>query len=418
MKYGIIVDGYSSGAELPREFERLGVNCIHIQSTDQIPAVYQKTFNSNLYIKNIIFQNNLDQLLQILNTYNPIFVIAGSEPGVEVADLLANNLKLANANPLETSICRRDKFAMYESIKNNNLAYIKQFKSSSLDELINWVNINTRYPVVIKPLKSAGGDRVKICYSESDIIDGYNSIINDNLNMLQLKDEAVLIQEYIEAEEIGINTVQYNGKSYLCEIVQFNKILLHSGKKIYDYATLIPFKNCDYKILNYAFAVANALDIKFGAMHAEIFNRPNSPVLIEAAARIMGANTPIELMKKCLTHPQLEMTALAFANPESFLARIQEEPRIKQNFRIIFLISQVSGKLERINYLEKIKSLNSFYDMKLRITDKIYKTEDYDTSPGLIYLCHQDESILENDYSIIRDFEANDMYEISNKFKI
>jgi hypothetical protein len=148
-------------------------------------------------------------------------------------------------------------------------------------------------------------------------------------------------------------------------------------------------------------------------MHAEIFMTESGPVLIEAGSRLMGANIPSDLMKMCLTHPQPYMTALAYARPDDFIAKFKEDPRIKKKLRIIFLISEYAGDLKKINYLDSIKQLESFYALKLRVTDRVMQTVDYSTSPGLIYLSHEDEAVLERDFLTIRNFEKNNMYEVA-----
>jgi biotin carboxylase len=414
MSYGIIIDGYSSGAGLVSEFNKLGIKCIHIQSTKEIPDIYIKTFDRNAYTENYIYYKDSrnSTLLNKLSEYSPLFAIPGSEPGIEVADLIANKLNLSTHNPLETSASRRNKFLMTELLKKNGLDYIPQFKSSNYIDIIKWVRNFGKWPVVIKPLKSAGGDKVKICYSENDIIMGFNEILENKPNMLNLIDNEALVQEYIEAPEFAVNTVQFNGGSYLSDVMQFHKILIDNGRKIYDYANFVPSDQYPPALVEYAFKVAHALDIKFGPMHAEIFMTKNGPLLIEAASRLMGANIPVDLMKSCLNHPQSYMTVLAYAKPSEFLSMVKEPPKIKKNLIILFLISNYSGELKKINYLDKIKNLQSFYDIKLRVNNHIYQTVDYDTSPGLIYLCHEDENVLNNDYLAIREFEKNNMYEV------
>lgn len=415
MNYGIIVDGYSSGAELVHEFKKLGIPCIHVQSKEKIPDVYNKTFNKSAYVRNYVFDENSNnqELFNELSHYPPLFAITGSEPGVEVADIIANRFNLNTHNPIDTTLIRRDKFLMGEQLKKAGLAYIPQFKSSICADILQWSRNLSKWPLVIKPLKSAGGDKVRVCYSEKDIIRGFDEIVNDKPNMLNLIDREVLIQEYIEAPEYAVNTVQFDGVPYLNEVVQFHKTLLENGKTIYNYAQLIPYNQCPPLLREYAFKVANILNIKFGPMHAEIFMTKSGPVLIEAAARLMGANIPSDLMKACVTHPQAYMTVLAYAKPKEFLSKIRDEPHVKKNLRIVFLISSQSGKLNKINYLDKIQELKSFYAIKLRVTDNILQTVDYDSSPGLIYLYHEDEEVLEKDFLTIRELEKNKMYELA-----
>lgn len=412
--YAVIVDGYSSGASLVYELNKLGISCVHVQSATSIPDVYQKTFDSSAYICNIVYQNDIDSLLFKIRMFGPRFCIPGSEPGVELAELISAKLDLSMRNDFETSQYRRNKFFMQERIKECGLKSIAQFKTNSIDKALIWASKWGKWPLVIKPLKSAGGDKVKICSSNEEIISGFKEIINNKPNMLGELDNEILIQEYIEAPEFAINTVQFEGESYLCEIVQFHKLFIGGGRKIYDYASLIPFDKCNTKLVDYSFKVAKSLDIKFGPMHAEIFDSKEGPVLIEAAARLMGANVPINLMNECLSHPQAYMTVLQYVNPKEFINKFTHEVgKVKKHLRIIFLISTSEGNFVKINHLDIIRDLPSFFDIKIRIKDKVFVTTDYDTSPGLVYLCHDDEEVIERDYSIIRKLEKETMYEVN-----
>ena len=411
--YGIIVDGYSSGSELVKEFKNLGVLCVHVQSQKLIPDVYVKTFNPSLYANHFIFDDGLTLLCQGLQSYNPIFCVAGSEPGVELADMIADQLNLPNANPKDSSKLRRDKYWMHERLKELGLANIPQFCSSNLPKLLAWGQEHLKdYPVVIKPRSSAGGDRVKICHSEQDIIDGYNQIMSGEPNMLGLVDTDVLLQQFISSPypEIAINSVQYAGNFHLCEIWEFHKTI-HHDCKIYDYADLKPVNSYPPPLLSYAKDVAQALEINYGPMHAEVFMTQDGPILIEAAARLMGANIPAELVAECMTTPQLLMTCLSYSDPKQFLELAKTQNIIKKHIRVVFLVSTKSGKFVRINHLERLKKLPSFFDIKIRLQDKIHITKDYDSSPGLIYLRHEDHSTIEKDFRTIRGLEARDLYE-------
>lgn len=414
MIYGVIVDGYSSGAELVYEFKKLGIHCLHVQSQETIPDIYVKTFNATAYAKTFIFAGDLSKLCQELKAHNPIFVITGSEPGVELADQIGNALKLSNCNSIETSEFRRNKFLMHERLKAKKLAHIPQCKSSSLEKLLTWGEPRLKKrALVIKPLKSAGGDRVKICHTKEDIIAGFNEIMTPKPNMLGLIDKEVLLQDYIDSSypEIAVNTMHYEGRGRLCEIWEFHKRLCYDNRKIYDYADLKFPSPYHPKLMYYALKVAHALDIQYGPMHAEILITPRGYVLIEAAARLMGANIPACLMHECLTHPQIWMMALAYGSPEEYQLATKASSRLLKHVRVVFLISTISGNFVKINHLNKIKSLASFYDIKIRLTDRVFVTTDYDTSPGLIYLCHENEEILQQDYQTIRELEKS-MYEV------
>ncbi len=105
-KFGIIVDGYSTGAGFAKEFLKYNIQCIHVQSQLNIPKVYFHTYIPTDYYTHYIFESNLDSLVQTLEKYKPQFVIAGAECGVEFADILCERLGLPGNN-IELSAHRR-----------------------------------------------------------------------------------------------------------------------------------------------------------------------------------------------------------------------------------------------------------------------------------------------------------------------
>jgi len=125
----------------------------------------------------------------------------------------------------------------------------------------------------------------------------------------------------------------------------------------------------------------------------------------------MGANVPADFMQQCLTHPQIKMMTLLYAAPKQYKAEASVPKMLKKHARVLFLISTFAGNFVKIKHLNKIKNLDSFYDIKIRLKDKIFVTTDYDTSPGLIYLCHESQEVLERDYMTVRELEKN-MYEV------
>src|SRR5690349_11894226 len=71
------------------------------------------------YCDSVIFSNDFDRIKSELAElpYKVVAVIAASEPGVELADQLADHLKL-RGNSISSSLARRDKFETRRAIKS------------------------------------------------------------------------------------------------------------------------------------------------------------------------------------------------------------------------------------------------------------------------------------------------------------
>jgi biotin carboxylase len=126
--------------------------------------------------------------------------------GVELADKLIDNLSITNACNPKTTHYRRNKYAMHECLRNNNLSSIKQFKSNNKNKIVDWCLNHKTWPIVIKPLNSAASDGVTICESIDEVKTAIEKILNQE-NRLGIKNEEILAQEFLNGTQYFVNTV-------------------------------------------------------------------------------------------------------------------------------------------------------------------------------------------------------------------
>lgn len=91
-------------------------------------------------------------------------------------------------------------FEMVNCLEKHSIPHAKSFQSNNLNEIIKWVRNYQEFPVVIKPLSSAGSDGVKICNNIAEITDAFNGIINvsdifDEINTI------VMVQQFLDGQE-------------------------------------------------------------------------------------------------------------------------------------------------------------------------------------------------------------------------
>jgi biotin carboxylase len=412
--HGVIVDGYSSGSELARAFDAIGIPTVHVQSAPVVPDVYRHTFRPDDYVANLSSCGDIHELAGRLAAYDPCFVVPGAEPGVELAEALAVRLELPRNDDRRRG-ARRNKHLMARALEASGVECIPHVASAELGDLLAWARRGGVFPLVAKPLESGGGDGVTICQSLADVEAAYGRIMSGGPNVFGLRNEGVLLQRYVDGREYVVNTVSHDGRHHLCELWSYARFQ-RGGCKIYDTASLVAFDEREHgAIVDYAMRVADGLGIRQGPMHAEVMVHEGVPVLIEAAARVMGGNLPMELMSACLAgRNQSRMTALAYGAPETFRALAERRYELSKRMVALFLVSDQSGRLRRVNHLEEIAALPSVAQVKLRIRpgDALRSTVDYATSPGMIYLAHEDPDVVVRDCMTIRSFERGDMYEI------
>jgi hypothetical protein len=138
----------------------------------------------------------------------------------------------------------------------------------------------------------------------------------------------------------------------------------------------------------------------------------DGPALIEIGARVDGGNVYINKKKiKIFDRHQIELTVDAFFSPKDFLNRINKPNKIVRYAMEVCLRSDKNGTLKNYKNLDKIERLSSFWEMHLKLApgDKLKRTVDMSTAPGVIWLAHDDKSQLFSDYDAIRNLE-NDLY--------
>ena len=413
-----VVDGYSTGRFLPLELKKYGIDCVHVQSEKDIPQFFKPSFHHNNFIDNIIHKGDVEKTLLNLSKYNIAFVVPGCDLGVELADILSEKLSLPS-NGTEYSRARRDKFEMGEAVRDFAARAVNQIKSANLQEILWWVKELGEWPVVLKPVSSVCTDNVIFCDREDDLFAAFERIMGD-INVCGIKNNEVLAQEFLSGTEYIVNTVSLEGEHYICDIWQYRKRDMPGYSKIYDTVEVLPFNGkVQEELGNYIKQVLDALRIQFGACHSEVMMTNDGPVLVETNARLAGASIPA-VVSKGMQFNQVELTVKSYVDPDNFRFIINTPLSLQQNLLNVFLISEVEGKIKSVSQLDRIKKLPSFCDMHLSIKKDglIKKTIDLASSPGYIFLVHENPEIIQQDYQTIRKLEKNGLYDLAEAITV
>ncbi len=413
-----VVDGYSTGRFLPSELKKYGIDCVHVQTRKDIPQFFKPSFHPNNFIDNIIHEGDVEKTLLNLSKYNIAFVIPGCDLGVELADNLSEKLGLPS-NGTEYSRARRDKFEMGEAVRDFGIRAVNQIKSANLEEILLWVKELGKWPVVLKPVSSVCTDNVIFCDREDDVICAFERIVGD-INVCGIKNTEVLAQEFLSGTEYIVNTVTLEGKHYITDIWQYRKLDMPGYSKIYDFIELLQLGGGVQKQLdNYIKQVLDALRIQFGACHSEVMITDNGPVLVETNPRLMGVIIP-EVVSRAMQSNHVELTVKSYVDPDNFKLIVNKGLSLQKNLLIVILISEVEGRINSISQMDKIRKLPSFCDMHLSIKKDglIKKTIDLASSPGSIFLVHENPEIIQQDFQAIRKLEKNGLYDVAEAITV
>lgn len=404
-----VVDGYSSGALYAPELRLRGHTPIHVQSAKQIGANVRDTFRAQDYERNIIFDGDFPGLADSISALRPACVIAGFETGVAYADRLSEALGLATTNGTALSPARRNKYEMQRRISELGIRAIPSFATASWDEMERWVAAHL--PVVVKPMSSAGTDNVIVCRSIDRARVAFDRILGA-INSLGERNNDVLVQTLVVGDEYIIDTVSREAEH---AVVAIWKMVKNRGEHpIYDYADLVaPDTALSQRLLAYARRVLDALGIRFGPAHLEVFVDRDGPVLIEVGARQGGG----QIQRTCQHAHGFSQTTVAldaYLAPNEFAERVRSAYPVPPHIRRVWLATAKTGTLAALPRIDDARALASYHrlDVSFAPGDAIVPTTDMDTTPGYVDLVHTDDGAIEADTRAIRQWEMTDFYRL------
>jgi len=402
----LIVDAYSTGKGLAKAINARGYACIHIKSSRDLPERYKH--DENDFVESLIYDGNIQSILEKLQHYNIKLCLPGYESGVLLANLLCAELSLPG-NDCQYVEAHRDKNRMMDLVAKK-LPTIKQFVAHTLQEAFRQRELIKTSPVVLKPLDSANGDGVFFCFNTEDITSAFNTIINSK-NQFGKQNAAVLIEEYNDGQEYIVNTVSWAELICIAEVWKVTRI---PNTTIYDTVELVDSSDEAWlDITNYTKGVLEALHIKYGAATTELkYKKGRGALLLETSSRLIGG-APLSLSQEAMGFSQLSLLLDAYLDNEIFQFRIAtERKRLSKYAMAVCLISRIAGKMK------KNIAVMSFYDLQTLHgycfnAEKgkfLQETTDSLTSPGEIYLSGFSQELIKEDVVKIRQIEKTHLY--------
>jgi len=404
----VIVDAYSTGAKLAAKFHAEGVAVLHVQSASPIIDFYINDFRPDDFIANVVFNGLAESLVEInrwLNGIKPICVLAGAETGIELADLLAGELGV-EGNSTETSRVRRDKYAMACALKEAGLATPYFLRTDNLHTLTEWAS-GHGWPIVLKPLASAGNDSVFFCNDRAELESAFHSIYN-KANRFGGHNNHVLAQTLLKGTQYVINSVSIDAQHYISDMWIDRRKVIAGASNIYDCEELLPYEGeVQAALVSYMKKALDALGVHNGPAHSEIMMTAEGPVLIETGARLQGAMLE-EAVIEALGESQITLTIERYCHPHLFKRRLGQQYVLSKHVLCVAMISDQEGVVVDTTGFENIRSLSS-YACHFHLPEKgdtITRTIDLFSIPGVVYLSHEELAVLQADYATIRRLES------------
>ncbi len=355
-------------------------------------------------------KDTFEETLEEVKKFNPLLIVPGNERGVVLATKLSYELGLLG-NSIENLDAMTLKNEMHNRLAQRGLRSIKGKVVHSLDEALEFYDSENLKEVVIKPTYSAGSTSVRICLSRDEMIDSINQLF-DNVNYYGDNIGELLIQERINGTEYIVNTVTHKGIHRVTLVWKYNKVKTSEGAIVYDSCeTVNELSLGEAEVVEYAYKVADALEIQYGPVHGEYMIDEKGPVLIEVNCRPCGGSMPAEFLDRISGQHETDSILDSYLKPQSFFDKLKKRYSMYAHGTLKFFITpkNMIGRSSPIVNIEN--KLRAFHDSSLvnaTYHDMFFKkTEDLNTASGYVFLVNEDKSAVDHDLNFLRDVERN-----------
>src|ERR1700741_3635522 len=225
-----IVDASSTGRHLPAALRRLGAEGVRVQSP--APDVHLE-HQQDGFVDDIRHEGAVAATASALRRHGVRRVLAGNESGVELADQLSVELGTPG-NGMSRPTARLNKYDMVLALHDAGLPHAATVVSTDAEEIIEWAERTVGYPIVLKPVASAGTDNVVPCSSPEQVRDAHEKIMT-SVDRYARTNTIVLAQEFPDGGEYFVTPVSLDGKHHMVDIWRYFKRRVPGANFIYDY---------------------------------------------------------------------------------------------------------------------------------------------------------------------------------------
>ncbi len=280
-----VVDPYSTGAQLAPALRALGIRPVAVVSPGGPPAVSVADLRPDDFDA-VWYADQVDPA-GVLARLEAAWIVPGSEEGVELADRLSAALTPTRANVAGLAAARRHKGRAAEAMAVAGLAVAATISTADQETVAAWVvarNLGDS-ALVLKPPRSAAADGVVLVEPGGDWRSPFRQLRGAR-NALGVRDDEVVVQEYVRGEEYAVDTVSVDGRHIPVALFRY-------GKEFTRYLTVdvMPIDAPDLFAL--AARALDAVGLRYGAAHTEVIRGPDGPRVVELNARLHGGAAPV-----------------------------------------------------------------------------------------------------------------------------
>ena len=221
-----------------------------------------------------------EEVLRIAQGFKPDGIMIGAcDTSVVTGAYICNALNLPG-NTLDAAVNSTDKVKMLEAFQRAGVAhpFYQVVKKKDIDSF----SMDLPYPVISKPIDSAGGRGIQIIHGSEMLKKStlFSSMAGNSGD--------ILIEEYMKGTEVSVEVLVVDGKPHVLQIT--DKIT--SGEPYFfeighSQPSVLP-SEVKEKIKDLASRAVLAVGLKNSAAHVEIMVTEQGPKMVELGARLGG----------------------------------------------------------------------------------------------------------------------------------
>lgn len=345
----------ASGNLLPPLLKSLGHNYTFVTRK---PEHYQNTLSAE---KHAVFKyadsvlvtetNDMIGLIEFLKPYRFDGVITVCDYYIDIVKEVAKVFNLPCPFPKEVNRVRQ-KHLMRQMLDEKSIPNPKYRLAH------NWFEVEKAtdeigFPLVIKPVDLASSAYVRLIQNYEELRDAYQNLEAFPLNFREQRRDCIyLLEEFIEGEEVSVESISYNGEITILGVT--DKSI--TGKPYFiENGHMYPARLDDRthtEVTQFVLSVLKAANFNHGIAHTEVKITAEGPRVVEINPRTAG-NYIVELIDRVTGINLLK----AFVD---LSLDIKPKLTVKQSgitsSAIMFFIPPRSGTITQIHGIESLRS--------------------------------------------------------------
>ena len=420
----VIVDPYSTGCVVAQEFQRRGnlLVCLWDKTIqkDDMKKLVPVGCGTMDYYNECTEGSTLDVTVGIIQEackpHAIAAVVPGGEAGVDLANALADKMNLRanhknenNNDDVALAASRRNKKVQQELLAQHGMRSLQQASGDSFQDVEAFLQDDTHFPVVVKPVVSGGPQGGKLCQNVDEAKHHFASLQKD-------APTSVLCQEFLhDGKEYVVDQVSRDGVHKTVMIWVYDKRPANGSAFVYHGMVPVSSDSAEAKILiAYMDKVLDALGVTNGPSHGEVVLTKNSgPCLIEVNFRSHGHDGGWAPICRALTggYSQIEAAVDSYENDNG--AAFAAVPAVYPSpfsawGQFVMLVSYSKGVVKSTPGYEVLQKLPSFLYLESNVQtgSTVEHTTDLTNGVGTLMVLHKDKEVVDRDVAFVRHMES------------